>query len=176
MDEPSTSASAPLLSLPAEDDISISKKEEEELLKEARKNYDLAAKYWSDNFEAALDDLKFNVGDHWSAQDAAERELAGRPMITVNRTPTLVNQVTNELRQNRPAINISPDSDLTDAKAAEIFKGWIRAVQHDSNAETAFDKLSVAAGSGDMAALTAAFADAGKACGACHDKFRAKAN
>ena len=44
------------------------------------------------------------------------------------------------------------------------------------NADAAFDKLSVAAGSGDMAALTAAFADTGKACGACHEKFRAKAN
>ena len=44
------------------------------------------------------------------------------------------------------------------------------------NAETAFDKLAVAAGSGDMAALTTAFGDAGKACGACHEKFRAKAN
>ena len=44
------------------------------------------------------------------------------------------------------------------------------------NAEAAFDNLSVAAGSGDMAALTAAFTDAGKACGACHEKFRAKAN
>jgi cytochrome c556 len=44
------------------------------------------------------------------------------------------------------------------------------------NAEVAFDKLATAAGSGDMAALTAAFADAGKACGACHEKFRAKAN
>ena len=44
------------------------------------------------------------------------------------------------------------------------------------NAEAAFDKLAVAAGSGDMAALTAAFADTGKACGACHEKFRAKAN
>ncbi len=40
--------------------------------------------------------------------------------------------------------------------------------------EVAYDKLSAAAGSGDMAALTAAFADAGKACGGCHDKFRAK--
>ena len=33
------------------------------------------------------------------------------------------------------------------------------------NAEAAFDKLSVAAGSGDMAALTAAFGDAGPAAG-----------
>ena len=40
----------------------------------------------------------------------------------------------------------------------------------------AYDKLAVAAGSGDLGALTAAFGDTGKACGACHDKFRAKAN
>jgi cytochrome c556 len=44
------------------------------------------------------------------------------------------------------------------------------------NADAAFDKLAVAAGSGDQAALATAFADTGKACGACHDKFRAKAN
>lgn len=42
--------------------------------------------------------------------------------------------------------------------------------------DASYDKLAVAAGSGDMAALTAAFGDTGKACGACHDKFRAKAN
>jgi len=44
------------------------------------------------------------------------------------------------------------------------------------NADAAYDKLAVAAGSGDLAAVTAAFGDTGKACGACHDKFRAKAN
>jgi len=44
------------------------------------------------------------------------------------------------------------------------------------NADAAYDKLAVAAGSGDLAALTTAFGDTGKACGACHEKFRAKAN
>ncbi|HYD05031.1 MAG TPA: cytochrome c [Reyranella sp.] len=42
--------------------------------------------------------------------------------------------------------------------------------------DAAYDKLAVAAGSGDLAAVTAAFGETGKACGACHDKFRAKAN
>ncbi len=42
--------------------------------------------------------------------------------------------------------------------------------------DAAYDKLAVAAGSGDMAALTAAFGDTGKTCGACHDKYRVKAN
>jgi cytochrome c556 len=44
------------------------------------------------------------------------------------------------------------------------------------NAEGAFDKLAVAAGSGDLAAVGAAYTDTGKACGACHEKFRAKSN
>ena len=43
-------------------------------------------------------------------------------------------------------------------------------------ASAAYDKLAMAAGSGDMAAATAAFGDVGKACGACHTKYRAKAN
>jgi cytochrome c556 len=41
-------------------------------------------------------------------------------------------------------------------------------------AQDAYDKLAVAGGSGDYAAMQAAFADTGKACGACHSKFRAK--
>ncbi len=44
------------------------------------------------------------------------------------------------------------------------------------NSNAAYDKLAMAAGSGDLAALTAAFGDVGKTCGACHDKYRAKAN
>jgi cytochrome c556 len=43
-------------------------------------------------------------------------------------------------------------------------------------ADAAYDNLAKAAGSGDMAALTAAFGATGKSCGACHDKFRVKAN
>jgi cytochrome c556 len=46
----------------------------------------------------------------------------------------------------------------------------------DKNADAAYDKLAAAAGSGSLEATTAAFGDAGKACGACHEKFRAKAN
>ena len=45
-----------------------------------------------------------------------------------------------------------------------------------ANASAAYDKLAMAAGSGDMAATAAAFGDVGKACGACHTTYRAKAN
>jgi cytochrome c556 len=39
----------------------------------------------------------------------------------------------------------------------------------------AYDRLAAAASSGDLAALTMAFGNAGKSCGACHDQFRRKA-
>jgi cytochrome c556 len=68
-------------------------------------------------------------------------------------------------------------SDKGDTKALPtVWSDWAGFQAASKNAETAFDKLATAAGSGDQAALAAAFADAGKACGACHEKFRAKAN
>jgi cytochrome c556 len=68
-------------------------------------------------------------------------------------------------------------SDKGDTKALPaVWTDWAGFQAASKNADAAFDKLATAAGSGDQAQLAAAFADAGKACGACHDKFRAKAN
>jgi cytochrome c556 len=68
-------------------------------------------------------------------------------------------------------------SDKGETKALPtVWSDWTGFQTASANAVAAYDKLAVAAGSGDMAALTAAFGDTGKACGACHEKFRAKAN
>mgnify|MGYP006184679683 FL=1 len=68
-------------------------------------------------------------------------------------------------------------SDKGDTKALPAIWTDMAGFQAASKAsDMAYDKLAVAAGSGDQAALAAAFADTGKTCGACHDKFRAKAN
>ena len=68
-------------------------------------------------------------------------------------------------------------SDKGETKALPTVWSDMAGFQAASKAvDAAYDKLAVAAGSGDLAAVTAAFGDTGKACGACHDKFRAKAN
>jgi cytochrome c556 len=68
-----------------------------------------------------------------------------------------------------------PGSDKGETKALPvIWTDWAGFEAASKNADMAYDKLAVAAGSGDMAALGTAFGDAGKACGACHDKYRAK--
>lgn len=66
-------------------------------------------------------------------------------------------------------------SDKGDTKALPAVWTDMASFEAASKAsDAAFDKLAVAAGSGSLEALTAAFAETGKTCGACHDKFRAK--
>jgi cytochrome c556 len=57
-----------------------------------------------------------------------------------------------------------------------IWTDWAGFEAASKASDVAYDKLAVAAGSGNAEQLAAAFADTGKTCGACHDKFRAKAN
>lgn len=74
-------------------------------------------------------------------------------------------------------VKMFPAGSDKDTKALPVvWTDWAGFQAASKNAETAFDKLATAAGSGNQEALAAAFADTGKACGACHEKFRAKAN
>ena len=74
-------------------------------------------------------------------------------------------------------VKMFPAGSDKDTKALPVvWSDWAGFQAASKNAETAFDKLATAAGSGNQEALAAAFADTGKACGACHEKFRAKAN
>jgi cytochrome c556 len=68
-------------------------------------------------------------------------------------------------------------SDKGDSKALPtVWSDWKGFQAADAAANAAYDKLAVAAGSGDLAAVTAAFGETGKACGACHTKYRVKSN
>ena len=74
-------------------------------------------------------------------------------------------------------VKMFPAGSTQDSKALPVvWTDWAGFEAASKAANAAFDKLATAAGSGDQAALATAFADAGKACGACHEKFRAKAN
>ncbi len=74
-------------------------------------------------------------------------------------------------------VKMFPAGSDKDTKALPaVWTDWAGFQAASKNVEAAYDKLAAAAGSGNQEALATAFADTGKACGACHDKFRAKAN
>lgn len=113
--------------------------EQDALLTRARKRMDAAIKAEAENRKAALDDLKFYKGDQWPSEIAAQRAFDQRPCLTINKLPTFVNQVTNDVRQNRPAINVSPVGDRSDPEVAKMYSGMIREIERKSVADIAYD-------------------------------------
>lgn len=110
-----------------------------DILARVRKRFKLCVAFESDNRKAGLEDLKFKAGDQWPAGVATQRNTDRRPCLTVNKIPTFIHQITNDQRQNRPTINISPVGDKGDVDAAKMYRGLIRAIERDSCADIAYD-------------------------------------
>ena len=115
------------------------REKEARVLKEALKRFKRAVDAESFNRKQALDDLKFKAGDQWPKAIKTQRENDDRPCLTINTIPTLTRQITNDIRENRPAIAISPIGDETDKESAKLFAGLIRSIERDSAADIAYD-------------------------------------
>lgn len=112
---------------------------DEELLRKARARFQLAAEAESDIRKEALDDLKFAAGDQWPDDVRMSRSTDRRPCLTINRIPQFIRQITNDQRQNRPSIKVSPVDDEADIDTAKIIQGMIRHIEYASDADTAYD-------------------------------------
>jgi len=87
-----------------------------------------------------LDVLEFvKLGKQWHQSDMDKRQKEGRPCLVINRLPAFGKQVTNDARQNRPAIMCHPIGDKADRETAEILNGLIRNIEYTSNADVAYD-------------------------------------
>lgn len=126
-------------------------------LKEAKDRFKLASEAETEQRSEALEDLKFRVGDQWPFEVKSRREQDGRPCLTINRIPQFLRSVTNEQRQNRPAIQINPVGDDADVKTAEVLEGLIRSIEQndgDIAYDTAFDFAAATGGPGWVRILT----------------------
>lgn len=113
---------------------------DEKIIQEAREAFELAAEVEAENRRQALDDLRFaRLGEQWPEQVRRERELDGRPTLTINRLPAFIRQVVNDARQNKPAIAVHPVDSGADPETAEVFNGLIRHIEQSSDAEVAYD-------------------------------------
>lgn len=88
--------------------------------------------------ELMRDDQRFAAGDQWPDAIRQQRELASRPIQTVNRLPAFIDQIVGDARQNKPSIKVHAGED-GDEDIAAIYDGLIRAIQNESNADFAYD-------------------------------------
>lgn len=115
------------------------KSSDEEILQVALKRFALSEEQEMEIREQALADIRFRAGHQWEDDVARIRKQANRPSFTVNRMPQFIRQLTNDQRQNRPAIKVNPVDDKSDPEIAEVYQGLIRHIEVQSNADAAYD-------------------------------------
>lgn len=104
------------------------------------------------NREAALEDLRFGVGDQWDDITRSRREAARKPCLTINRIPAFVAQILGSRRMNETDVKVAADNGGT-APVAKVREGLIRNIQKVSKAKIAYDNAlmgSVMAGIGNF--------------------------
>lgn len=120
-----------------------------DIVSEVKKRFEIAIAADGESHKEALDDLRFLKGDQWPEKQRRAREAEGRPVLTVNKLPTYLQQVTNDQRQNRANIKVSAMGMNATTKTAEIIQGMIKHIEYDSGADTAYDTaVNSAAGIG----------------------------
>ena len=119
-----------------------SKREIEAILEEARERYKCAAEASKDNYDRALEAVRFRFGQQWP--EAIEKmrlsdPKGARPCLTLDKTNQYCRQVVNDARQNRPSIKARPVDDQGDIDVAEIIQGIVRNIEEQSYADIAYD-------------------------------------
>ena len=111
---------------------------DEQIVEDVRTRLDEAWQHDRENREAGVGDLAFLAGDQWPDAVRREREMTRRPMLTINRLPQFLRQVTNDIRQADLAIKVSPVDDRSDPELAKIYNGLLRQIQYQSSAKHVF--------------------------------------
>lgn len=109
------------------------------------------------NREDALDDLKHISGDQWDAASRSARERSGRPVLTVNKLPQFINQISGDIRMAQPSIEPVPVDEETDPIMTEIMSGLIRQIEYQSKAPSVYAwgaQCSIACGIGHWQIVT----------------------
>ncbi len=116
-----------------------SKNSKEDIISTAIARFREAEEATRDIRDLGDEDIKFIAGEHWPDDIKNLRKSEGRPVITINRCPQIIRNVTNDQRLNRPAIKVYPVDDKADPVTAKILQGLIRQIENESNAEIAYD-------------------------------------
>lgn len=110
----------------------------EDVVEEAREQLQRSWQGDKDNRIEAMRDLRFLANDQWPEDVRRQRELDGRPVLTINDLPQFLNQVTNDIRQADLSIKVSPVDNTSDPDIAKIYNGLIRQIQRKSSASAVY--------------------------------------
>ena len=109
--------------------------------KEACDRYEQAWEKDRQNQRDAYDDLKFLCEEEaqWDGVALAQRKEEQRPVLTVNKCPQFVRQVTGDIRQLRPSIHVVPIDEKADEKVStDVLPEMVRYIERRSDAKASY--------------------------------------
>ena len=130
---------------------------DQKILTEMRERFKRCQDALEKNRAAELEDLYFVNGEHWLEGDQRDRAADQRPALTVNKLPSFVYQVANDLRQNMPSPKVRPVDNVSDPDTAEVIEGHVRHIFNNGDSKSALNTSSfyqIACGEGYFRILT----------------------
>lgn len=110
-------------------------------IKELHESFDYATDAWRDiRYEGDID-MRYIGGDPWNPDDRAAREEAGRPVLALDELGQYVNQIINDVRQNRRAIKVTPIGNGATDQTARLRADLFRQIEYRSNAQQAYTTM-----------------------------------
>lgn len=110
-------------------------------LKDLHEAFDYATDAWRDIRDEAQVDMRYNQGDPWHPDDRTQRENANRPIISMDELGQYVNQIVNDVRQNKRAIKVTPLGNGANDQTAALRADLFRQIEYRSNAQQAYTTM-----------------------------------
>ncbi len=111
---------------------------DDEVLEEIRERRTEATEAWKDIRTEGNKDVMCVAGDVWKAMDPEgfqQRQDAMRPAMAPDEIGQYLNQVGNDVRQNKRSIKATPIGNGASKKSAEFIQARIRQIEYRSNAQ-----------------------------------------
>lgn len=110
----------------------------DEFLTKARDRFKYMLEKWKDIREEHDIDIRFRAGDPWDPKEKNRRKDQHLPMVHCDEIEQYVNQLINDVRQNKRAVNVLPKGSGANDKTASLRADWVRAIEYISQAQTAY--------------------------------------
>jgi len=121
--------------------------EDDKIVKEAKKRFELCESWESHARAMFIEDMKFAHGDadnqyQWPNEMLRARDVDQKPTLTINKVRQHCLQIINDAKQNKPGVVVHPTTDDASYEAAQVFEDVVRYIERESRAEQAYDKAS----------------------------------
>jgi hypothetical protein len=113
-------------------------RDDDDVLAELRERFSYGTKAAAKIREEGRKDIQCVAGEPWQAMDPdglGQRNDAHRPALALDELGQYVNQIINNVRQNKRAVKVTPIGRGASDKTAELRQNLIRQIEYRSNAQ-----------------------------------------